>query len=56
MTTKYIITAEAVQTIGSLLMQLPYKDAVKAVQALESIEPFGDAVCPPKEVNVPVSA
>jgi 5,10-methylene-tetrahydrofolate dehydrogenase/methenyl tetrahydrofolate cyclohydrolase len=42
MTTKYIITTEAAQTIGNLLVQLPYKDAVKAVQALESIEPVKD--------------
>jgi hypothetical protein len=42
MTTKYIITAEAVQTIGNLLVQLPYKDAVRAVQALESITPVED--------------
>jgi hypothetical protein len=42
MTTQYIITAEAVQIIGNVLVQLPYKDAVKAVRALESIELIED--------------
>jgi hypothetical protein len=43
MTTQYIITAEAAQIIANTLVQLPYKDAVKAVRALESIERMEDA-------------
>jgi hypothetical protein len=38
MTTKYSITVESAQIIADVLVQLPYKTVVKAVQALESIQ------------------